>query len=192
VKVDSPSRVPFVATGKVDIVMGALTRTPDRAKVIDFTFPIQTEALSVLTTEAKPYRTWKDLNSTEVHLVQVRGTTPVDFIKANLPNAQVLLLDNYPDAVRALAQGRADAMIDVVDYLGNFMKNYPVSWKVLKEPLGGDVDYDCIGVAKGNATLRDWVNIALYSLGSGGFLDETYKKWFGIEMTVPVKPSPYF
>jgi polar amino acid transport system substrate-binding protein len=192
VKVGSPDRVPFVATGKVDIVMGALTRTPDRAKVIDFTVPIQTEALSVLTTEAKPYKSWKDLAGADVHLVQVRGTTPIDFIKANLPQAQVLLLDNYPDAVRALAQGRADAMIDVVDYLGNFMKTYPVSWKVLKEPIGGDVDYDCIGIAKGNATVKDWLNVALYSLGSSGFLDDTYKKWFGIAPVVPVKPDPYF
>lgn len=190
VKVGSPERVPFVATGKVDIVMGALTRTPDRAKVIDFTVPIQTEALSVLTTEAKPYKFWKDL--ADAHLIQVRGTTPIDFIKANLPQAQVLLLDNYPDAVRALAQGRGDAMIEVVDYLGNFMKNYQVSWKVLKEPIGGDVDYDCIGIAKGNVTLKDWMNVALYSLGASGFLDETYKKWFGIEMTVPVRPNPYF
>jgi polar amino acid transport system substrate-binding protein len=192
VKVGSPDRVPFVASGRVDIVMGALTRTPDRAKVIDFTVPIQTEALSVLTTEAKPYTTWKDLAGADVRLVQVRGTTPVDFIKANLPQAQVLLLDNYPDAVRALAQGRADAMIDVVDYLGNFMKTYSVNWKVLKEPVGGDVDYDCIGVAKGNATLKDWLNVALYSLGQSGFLSETYKKWFGIEMVVPVVPNPYF
>jgi polar amino acid transport system substrate-binding protein len=192
VKVGSPERVPFVATGKVDIVMGALTRTADRAKVVDFTVPIQTEAMSVLTTEAKPFKTWKDLDSPDVHLVQVRGTTPIDFIKASLPKAQVLLLDNYPDAVRALAQGRADAMVDVVDYLGNFMKNYQVAWKVLKEPIGGDVDYDCIGVAKGNASLRVWLNVALFSLGQNGFLDDTYKKWFGIEMTVPVKPNPYF
>ncbi len=192
VKVGSAERVPFVATGKVDVVMGALTRTPDRAKVIDFTVPIQTEAMSVLTTEAKPYKSWKDLAGADIHLVQVRGTTPIDFIKTNLPQAQVLLLDSYPDAVRALAQGRGDAMIDVVDYLGNFMKNYQVAWKVLKEPIGGDVDYDCIGIAKGNVTLKDWMNVALYSLGSSGFLDETYKKWFGLEMIVPVKPNPYF
>ena len=70
-------------------------------------------------------------------LVQVRGTTPIDFIKANVPQAKLLLLDNYPDAVRALAQGRGDAMIDVVDYLGNFTKNYQVPWKILKQPIGG-------------------------------------------------------
>lgn len=191
VTVGSPDRVPFVATGKVDIVMGALTRTPDRAKVIDFTVPIQTEALSVLTIEAKPFTTWQDLNKDSVTLVQVRGTTPLDFIKASVPQAKLLLLDNYPDAVRALAQGRADAMIDVVDYLGNFTKNYPVQWKILKQPIGG-VDYDSIGVAKGNDTLRNWLNIALFSLSENGFMAATYKKWFGIDMVVPIVANPYF
>ena len=48
----------------------------------------------------------------------MRGTTPVDFIKEKLPKAKLTLLDNYPDVVRALAQGRGDAVIDVIDYMG--------------------------------------------------------------------------
>ena len=191
VKVGSPDRVPFVASGKVDYVMGGLTRNPDRAKVIDFTVPIQTEALSVLTTAAKPFKTWHNLDNYTVTLVQVRGTTPLDFIKTNIPKAKLLLLDNYPDVVRAIAQGRGDAMIDVVDYVGLFMKNYSVDWKVLKEPIGS-VDYDCLGIMRGNESLKTWLNVALFSLQQSGFMDATYKKWFGIEMVVPIVPSPYF
>jgi len=191
VKVSSPDRIPFVSSGKVDFVMGGMTRNPERAKVIDFTVPVHTEVLSVLTTEEHPYSSWKDLNSNKVKLVQVRGTTPIDFIKKNLPEAQLLLLDNYPDVIRALAQGRGDAMIDVIDYMGRYMKNYNVKWKILKQPLGG-VDYDCIGVAKGNDSLRRWLNVALFSLEQSGFIADTYKKWFGIDMVYPVPASPYF
>jgi polar amino acid transport system substrate-binding protein len=191
VKVGSPDRVPFVVSGKVDYVMGGMTRTPDRAKVIDFTVPVITEALSVLTTAAKPYKSWKDLDSVDVKLVQVRGTTPIDFIKQNVPKAQVLLLDNYPDVIRALAQGRGDAMIDVINYMGQYMKNYNVDWKVLKDPIG-KVDFDCLGVAKGNDSLRYWLNVALYSLEESKFIADTYKKWFGIDMVFPIAASPYF
>ena len=35
VKVGSPDRIPFVATGKIDIVMGALTRNYKRQKIVD-------------------------------------------------------------------------------------------------------------------------------------------------------------
>ena len=51
VQVGSPDRIPFVQTGKIDFVMGAMTRTPERAKVIDFTLPVHTEVMGVLTVE---------------------------------------------------------------------------------------------------------------------------------------------
>ena len=94
VQTGSPDRIPFVASGKIDIVMGAMTRTPERAKVIDFTVPVHTEVFGVLTTEAKPYKDWKELNADGITLIQVRGTTPVKFIEENLPKAKVTLLDN--------------------------------------------------------------------------------------------------
>jgi polar amino acid transport system substrate-binding protein len=190
-QVSSPDRVPFVASGKIDFVMGAMTRNPERAKVIDFTVPLHTEVFSVLTTANKPFSSWKDLNSEDVTLVQVRGTTPLEFIKQNLPKAKLMLLDNYPDVIRALAQGRGDAMIDVIDYMGRYMNNYDADWKVLKEPIG-PVYYNCLGVQKGDDTLRRWLNIALFDLQQSGFVADTYKKWFGIDMVYPVPVTPYF
>ncbi len=191
VNVNSADRVPFIVADKLDIVMGAITRTPDRAQVIDFTVPIMTEALSVLTFKSQPFKTWHDLDNPSVTLVEVRGTTPVTFIQDNLPHAKVLLLDNYPDAIRALAQGRGQAMIDVIEYLVTYMKHYQVPWKVLGQPIGG-VDYDCIGLAQGNTALRHWLNVALFALQSKGYIDADYKKWFGIGMVPPIVPQPYF
>ncbi len=190
VKVGSPDRIPFVASGKIDYVMGAMTRNPKRAMIIDFTVPAHTEVFGVLTTEGKPYGHWKDLNESGVKLVQVRGTTPLKFIKENLPKAEVLLLDNYPDVIRALAQGRGDAMLDVVDFVGEHMNKHDVKWKVVDTPV--NVYYCGLGVAKGNDSLRNWLNVALFELHRGGFIAETWKKWFGIDMIFDVKPSPYF
>jgi len=191
VSVGSPDRIPFVTSGKVDMVMGALTRTPDRAKVVDFTLPVNTEALSVLTTEGQSFASWKDMNSDKVTFIEVRGSTPVKFIQDNLPNAKLTLLDSYPDAVRALAQGRGTAMIDVIDYVGQYMNNYPqVKWKVLKDPIS--VDYDGIGVAKTSAGLKDWLNVAIFQLNNSGETDKLWQKWFGIPMTAPVTPDPNF
>ena len=190
VKVGSPDRIPFVASGKIDYVMGAMTRNPKRAKVIDFSVPVHTEVFGVLTTAAKPYKHWKDLNDSSVKLVQVRGTTPLKFIKENIPDAQVLLLDNYPDVIRALAQGRGDAMLDVVDFVGEHMNKHKVDWKIVDTPV--NVYYCTLGVAKGNDSLRNWLNVALFDLHRTGFIDETWKKWFGIDMIFDVKPTPYF
>jgi polar amino acid transport system substrate-binding protein len=191
VKVQSTDRIPFVASGKVDYVMGAMTRTPERAKVIDFTVPVHTEVFGVLTVEGrKDFSHWRDLNSEDITLIQVRGTTPIAFIEANLPKAKVLLLDGYPDVIRALAQGRGDALVDVIDFVGGFMEKHDVEWKVLETPV--NVYYCALGVAKGNDSLHDWLNVAIYELHRSGFVDETWKKWFGLEMLKPVQATPYF
>lgn len=191
VQVGSPDRIPFVASGKIDFVMGAMTRTPERAKVIDFTVPVHTEIFGVLTTEGKPYKTAADLNDDKVTLVQVRGTTPVQWIERNAPKAKVLLLDNYPDVIRALAQGRGDAMIDVVDFVGNLMNQHKqATWKVLDVPV--DVYYCSLGVAKNSATLKEWLNVAIFELHRSGFIDRTWQKWFGVKMFYETKWTPYF
>lgn len=191
VAVDPNSRVPFVTSGKIDYVMGGMTRTPDRAKLIDFTVPITTETLGVLTLEGKPFEHLADLNKETVTLAEVRGTTPIKFIQQNLPKAKLLLLDNHPDVLRAVAQGRADAVIDDLSFLGQISKNIDAKWRALKENAG-EVDYDCLGVNKADASLKYWLNVALFALQQDGFLDATWRKWYGFDMVVPVRASPYF
>ena len=190
VKVGSPDRIPFVASGKIDFVMGAMTRNPKRAQIIDFTVPVHTEVFGVLTLGDKPLQKWQDLNSADVTMVQVRGTTPLKFIKKNLPNAKVLLLDNYPDVIRALAQGRGDALLDVVDFVGEHMNKHKVDWKVLDTPV--NVYFCALGIQKANYSLRDWLNVAIFELHRTGAVDEMWRKWFGIDMLYPVGMSPYF
>ena len=46
-------RIPFLTSGKIDCCMGALTRTVERAKLIDFTVPVHTETFGVLTVQGK-------------------------------------------------------------------------------------------------------------------------------------------
>lgn len=191
VQVGSPDRIPFVASGKIDFVMGAMTRTPERAKVIDFTVPVHTEVLGILTTEDKPFKEWKEMDKPDVTFVQVRGSTPVKFIEDNLKNAKITLLDNYPDAVRALAQGRGTAMIDVMDFMGEHMaKHKDIKWKIVETPV--DIYYCALGVARNSTGLKEWLNVTIFDLHRRGKTDEVWKKWFGMDMLAPVQATPYF
>jgi polar amino acid transport system substrate-binding protein len=191
VQVGANDRVPFVASGKVDFVMGAMTRTSARAKVIDFTLPVTTEANAVLTTEGKPFQRWQDLDDPKYTVAEVRGTTSADFVKANLPQAKLLLLDDHPSLVTALAQGRADASINVVELEVKYMALHPeVKWKTLTTPV--KLYYNCLGLAKGNETLRNWLNLAIFELQSDGTVDALWKEWFKTDNIFAVKPNPYF
>ncbi|ATA20463.1 amino acid ABC transporter substrate-binding protein (PAAT family) [Gibbsiella quercinecans] len=188
VAIGSNDRIPFILSDKIDAVMGGMTRNADRMKVVDFTDPVNTEVLGILTTESKPYKDWHQLNDPAVRLVQVRGTTPIKFIQENIPKAQLLILDNYPDAVRAIAQGRADALIDVLDFMFGYTKNYPTKWRVVDDPL--EVDYDCIGVRKGNTALTQKLNQIIAEQHKSGFIADSWTKWFGHPMLHDPTQSP--
>ena len=191
VVVGSPDRIPFVSTGNVDIVMGAMTRNAERQKIIDFTLPVHTEVFGALTTSKKPFKAVMDMNKADVKLAQVRGTMPADWAAKNLTLAQITLFDNYPDAMRSIAQGRADAIVDVVDFLGEHMNKYKdVKWQVVDKSI--DTWYCGIGVKKGNYTLQQWLNVAIYTMHRDDFVDKTWKKWFGIGQLTSVQATPYF
>ena len=191
VPVGSPDRIPFVISGKIDAVMGAMTRTDERAKVIDFTIPVHTEVLGVLTTKGKVGQDWKKLNSPDIKMVEVRGATPLKLVQEQLPEAQLLLLDNYPDAVRALAQGRADAMIDVLDFMRVHTEKYKnTNWEFLKTPI--EVYYCGLGIKKGNITLADKLNELVRQLHDNGYIEQRWEKWFGGPMLHDPRKSPYY
>lgn len=192
-RVGSPDRIPFVVADKIDFVMGAMTRTSERAKVIDFTQPIHTEQFGVLTTGRKPFKAMADLNKESVTLIQVRGTTPIPYIEKNLPKAKVIQLDNYPDVIKALADGRGDGVVDVVDFVGKYMNQYKaVKWQVIATGNPTDVYYCALGVQKGNYALRDWLNVAIFELHRDGLIDEAWVKWFGRPMLHKVRWSDWF
>jgi polar amino acid transport system substrate-binding protein len=192
VSVGSPDRIPFVASGRIDFVMGAMSRTAERAKVIDFTVPIHSENYGIVTREDTGIATLDDLNKDSVTLAQVRGTTAIPFIARRLPNAKVLLLDNYPDRNRAMAQRRADASFDGIDAVAFNLRPFgQVQWKIIPVAEFG-ITYSCLGIAKGNHSLRQWLNVALYEMHTSGEVERTWEKWFLSPMATKVPITPFF
>ena len=189
VPTETPQRVPFLVADKIDISLGALTRTAERAKLIEFTVPLHTEVMAVLTTDKVTVDDWKQLNDPKFTLADMRGNWTVDWLKQNLPNAKIGLTDTIADTVRMVAQGRADAIVENIDFFMAQTKNYPdIKWKVLPKTI--DVSYDSIGVQRGNYPLRDALNIVLYTLHSTDFINDTWTKWYGAPMLVKVVPMP--
>ena len=192
VVVDPASRVPFVTANKIDIVMGGMSRTADRAKLIDFSVPLNTEGSAVLTTEAAPYQTIADMNTDAVTFAEVRGTTPVTFLQDKLPKAKLLFLDSWPDAVRAVTSGRATALVADPAFYTKLLPNFPdTKWKTLPG-AAGPVVYDCLGISKGNESLRSWLNVALFQIETAGFVNDAYRAWHNSDMAEPIRPNPYF
>lgn len=191
VTTEAAQRVPFLVSNRIDIALGAMTRTPTRAKLIAYTIPLHSEAMGVITTEKVDIQSWKELDRPDITLVNMRGNLSVSILKDMLPKPKVLLVDGNADTIRAIAQGRADALVENVDFFLKFTNNYRnVKWRVLSEPIF--VAYCGIGIGKNNDSLRNYLNILLHDLHTSGYINETWEKWYGAPMAVPIKPDPYF
>ena len=191
VATETAQRVPFLVSNRIDIALGALTRTPERSKLISYTVPLHSESMGVITTDRIEISSWEELDTEDITLVNMRGNLSVELLRDRLPNPSVLLVDGNADAIRAIAQGRADALVENVDFFIRFTENYRnVNWRVLNDSIY--VAYCSIGLGKGNNELRDFLNILLFDLHSAGVIDELWAEWYGAPMAVPIEPNPYF
>ena len=191
VTTETAQRVPFLVSNRIDIALGALTRTPERAKLIGYTVPLHSESMGVITTDEVDISNWRELDTEDITLVNMRGNLSVELLRDRLPNPSVLLVDGNADVIRAIAQGRADALVENVDFFIRFTENYRnVNWRILTDPIY--VAYCSIGVGRGNDNLIDFLNILLYDLHSSGVIDELWTLWYGAPMAVPIEPAPYF
>ena len=191
VPTNTDQRVPFLVANTIDMSLGGLTRNSERAKLIEYTHPLHTEVMGVLTTDKVKISSYQDLNDAKYTLADVRGSWTIDWAKENLPNAKQEIVDNNADVVRTVAQGRADAIVEMLDFFTAFTKDHTdVNWTVLPNKI--DVGWDGIGVQKGNYALRDCLNIALFKLHSSGAVVDEWKKAFGSEPLEKVPYQPYF
>lgn len=191
VPTETAQRVPFLVSDRIDISLGALTRNSERAKLIDYTVPLHTEVLAVLATDKVEGKSWEDFNKDGVTLANMRGNWTVGWIEENMPKVKLELVDSIADTVRLVAQGRADAIVENIDFFMAFTKNHPdIKWRVVENPIF--VAYCAIGISQGNDNLKEVVNIILYDLHSSGAVNAAWEKHYGAPMLRGVTPNPYF
>ena len=191
VPTETAQRVPFLVSDRIDVSLGALTRNSERAKLIDYTVPIHTEVLAVLATDAIEGDSWQDFNTDGVTLANMRGNWTVGWIEENMPEVEMELTDSIADTVRLVAQGRADAIVENIDFFMGFTEQHDgVNWRVVDEPIF--VAYCAAGVSQGNAQLEEVLNIILFDMHSSGQILSLWKENYGASMLREVSITPWF
>jgi polar amino acid transport system substrate-binding protein len=190
---DSNERIPFVATDRVDAILGNLTRTSERAKVVDFTVPVNSINYGVITRQASGIRTLTDLNRAGATVVASRGSAMLPVVQKLLPETRIMLFESVPDRNRAFIQGRGIAIVDIIDTAEYVIvrPNPSIQFSIFPAPELSTA-YASVGVAKGNDDLRNWLNLALYEMHVSGFIRDAWKTWFGREMENYPRYSEYF
>lgn len=172
VPVEAASRVEFLDTNKVDIILANFTVTPERAEKVDYANPYMKVSLGAVTPDSAPITSVEDLAGKNV--IVVKGTTAETYLEKNHPEVELTKFEQYTEATNALIDGRGDAWVtDNTEALAWAAKTDGFSTTI---PTLGDTDTIAGAVAKGNDDLRNWMNDELVELGEENFFHDAYEK----------------
>ena len=171
VYVEAASRVEYLQSAKVDIILANFTVTEERKEKVDFALPYMKVALGVVSPDSALIASVDDLK--DKNLIVVKGTTAETYFTENYPELKLTKFDEYQEAYDALLDGRGDAFsTDNTEVLAWARQN--PGFTVGVESLG-DVDTIAPAVQKGNTELLNWLNDEIISLGEEQFFHADYE-----------------
>ncbi|TLD88687.1 cysteine ABC transporter substrate-binding protein [Helicobacter sp. MIT 05-5294] len=169
--VEAASRVEFLKSGKVDVIMANFTQTKEREEVVDFATPYMKVALGVVSKNGE-IQSVEDLKGKK--LIINKGTTADFYFTKNHPEIELLKYDQNTEAFLALKDGRGAALAHDNLLVFAWAKENP-EFAVGIGKLG-DEDVIAPAVKKGDKELLEWLNNEIKTLNENGFMQEAYAK----------------
>ncbi|WP_263263185.1 transporter substrate-binding domain-containing protein [Pseudomonas entomophila] len=185
VVVEPASRIPFLQSDKVDLILANMTVTPERQQVVDFTNPNLRVAVQALVAENSPAKALDDLKDKTI--IVTTGTTADIWLTRNHPDWKLLKFEKNSESLQALANGRGDAYAQDNLVLFSWAKEHP-GFRLLPQPLGDEAPI-APAVKKGNVELRDWVNGELARLGDEKYLRKLYDQYVRDKLAPETDPN---
>ncbi|MCD7867909.1 MAG: transporter substrate-binding domain-containing protein [Clostridiales bacterium] len=172
VSTEAASRIEYLQTGKVDIILANFTVTEERAEEVDFALPYMNVALGVVSPDSNVITDLDDLGEDDAVIV-ISGTTAETYLTESYPDLTLQKYDTYAAAKEALENGNgvawANDNTEVIAF-ANQNEGYTVGI-----PSLGSQDTIAPAVSKGNTTLLDWLNEETVALGEEEFFHADYE-----------------
>lgn len=186
--VSGADRIPFLVTGKVDVIVGALTITPERAKTVAFTdHYVAAGAAILLGPKDSPYNTFQDIIDAGKSVALAKGTTQDLALTATYPSLQIQRFDTTAAALLAVKQGQAAALVEDSNIVA-YMAKQDHSMKIINNPATG-VEYYGIAVRPGDFDWYTYLNTWVANFNDSGQNAATYEKWFEVAPLLPLHPA---
>lgn len=135
VAVEPASRIPFLQSDKVDLILANMTVTPERKEAVDFTNPNLRVAVQAIVADGSPVQKLDDL--ADKTIIVTTGTTADIWLTKNHPDWKLLKFEKNSESLQALATGRGDAYAQDNLILFSWAKQNP-GYRVLPELLGDE------------------------------------------------------
>lgn len=168
--VEAASRVEVLVSDKVDITLANFTKTPERARVVDFALPYMKVSLGVVSPDSAVIKSVDELKGKK--LIVNKGTTADAYFTKNHPDIELVKYDQNTETFAALVDKRGAALAHDNALLFAWAKENP-GFTVGIEALG-EIDVIAPAVKKRNKALLEWLNNEIIELGKENFFHENY------------------
>ena len=170
VLVEAASRVEYLQSNKVDILLANFTVTDERKEKVDFANPYMKVSLGIVSPDSEPITNIDQLKGKK--LIVNKGTTAESYFTKNHPDIELLKYEQNTEAFQALKDGRGVALAHDNTLLFSWAKEnkgYTTGITSL-----GNLDTIAPAVKKGDTELLNWVNDELTKLGEENFMQKAY------------------
>jgi len=176
VPVTTPNRIPYLQTKKVDLVVSALGKTPERAQVIDITVAYAPFFQAVFGPKSLSIKSFDDLAGKTVAVT--RGTIQDDMLqKMAPPSLKTQRFEDDATTMAAFLSQQTQLVATGAAVAAAAIQKNPQAQAEYKLLLK---DSPCfIGVRKGDTALLNKVNEILRAAKADGTLEKYSQKWLG-------------
>jgi polar amino acid transport system substrate-binding protein len=179
--------IPALVAGKYDVIIASMFITDERKKVVSFTDPYYTAAMTHVVAKGTAPTEFTDAALSGKAVGAQSSTTQADYIQKNYPSADIRLYKTQDEANLDMANGRLDVMV------GDFLPMY--DWTTKSEDgkcceLVGEAITDPAFVGEGvgmavrqeDNELRENLNKALAEILADGTYKKINDKYFAINV----------
>lgn len=178
------SRIPMLETGKVDVVIAALTNLDERAQVVALTRPYATEGQLVVVPTDSPIRSYADLAGRTV--AATRGSVPATILAAQFPEAKATLFEAVADSIQALRSGKVDALMESTSVVADIRKSQGDAVRVLDAPALAP-SLVSFGAKMGDQIWLNYLNNFIMNYNISQPANDSYQKWLGMDLPHLIK-----
>jgi polar amino acid transport system substrate-binding protein len=174
VPVVSANRIPYLQTGKADLVISTLGKNAEREKVIDFTHAYAPFFQGIFAKSSLSVTSFADLSGKTIAVT--RGAMEDEELgKVGPADMIVKRFEDQAATTAAFASGQTQVVATSVSNISTLAQKNPglgTEYKLLLK------DSPCfIGVAKGEDALREKVNSIILAAKADGTLNKLSQKW---------------
>jgi polar amino acid transport system substrate-binding protein len=179
VPTNGASRIPLLLTDKADLVVAAMTITPERQKVIDFSNPYSGTTSVVAAPKGLVIKSVTDLVGKRVAVA--RGTVMDTDLTAMAPKGtEIVRFEDEATTMTSVLSGQVDIVAESVTLNEAINKRDPSKQLetklVLRNSLHG------MGMRKGDKRLKDWIDQWIKTNMANGKLVAVFKKHQAIDL----------